>query len=326
MPLELLPRHFSLCQLLGLTPAIENHAAYDIESNSVSFSTGSPTSISGGSFYSEDDIAAALRAMNNDHFGESPNSNIIIRLDSPEFAAQSDGWGEFSETSPAHGSIIYDGGGEWVNVGGNVYVQIVPSQINPDLANFVRDYTGGEESPYSLPPAPPPSSDPIIQSSWGGRVLDKNGQYTLSLTVEGKPFVLRAWPCDISTAGCSGAVLDTSSRDYVAFQEAVNAKLLSDISKTGGVAATVIPAGTVATAVAMSSEIAGLYANFMEGEVTRGFSEARTQDAFIWYLERHGIPSGIANQVANGINIIGGFESFVNLYQGPSDIKSINDD
>ena len=82
--------------------------------------------------------------------------------------------------------------------------------------------------------------------------------------------MLRAWPCDISTAGCSGAVLDTSSRDYVAFQEAVNAKLLSDISKTGGVAATVIPAGTVATAVAISSEIAGLYANFMKDRTVRG--------------------------------------------------------
>ncbi len=119
--------------------------------------------------------------------------------------------------------------------------------------------------------------------------------------------MLRAWPCDISTAGCSGAILDTSSRDYVAFQEAVNAKLLSDLSKTGGVAATLIPAGAIAHTINATSEIAGLYANFMKDRTVRGGVETGTQQAFIWYLEKHGIPSGFATQFANGINVLGGF-------------------
>ena len=53
--------------------------------------------------------------------------------------------------------------------------------------------------------------------------------------------------------------------------------------------------------------------------------ETGTQQAFIWYLEKHGIPSGFATQFANGINVLGGFESFIGLYSNPSEINSIND-
>ncbi len=151
--------------------------------------------------------------------------------------------------------------------------------------------------------------------------MTKNGQYTLILTVEGKPFVLRAWPCDISTAGCSGAILDTSSRDYVAYQEAVNAKIRSELLQAGSLALGAGGAGiprVISTVSGRALDMGSLYSSFSRNQEWQGLSNYAVEKAFQSFLVVNEVPDQLAAQITNYMSGIGVFSTLTDMYDGPS--------
>ncbi|MFQ3789857.1 DUF637 domain-containing protein [Halomonas sp. A29] len=93
-----------------------------------------------------EEIEQAMRGMHNLANGEAPGDNIIVPL-LPGLGSDELGY--------------YDFGGQWVNVtladGSQELRQVVPNAPR-ELANFIIRHTGGENSPYWIPPVQTPNA------------------------------------------------------------------------------------------------------------------------------------------------------------------------
>ena len=103
-----------------------------------SFEKAMATELAKDSPYTPEQIENALRAMSNQELGELPGSNIVVNENNPELAEQNNGVA----------TERFDEGGNWIQTGDGIQVQLIPKDIDPALASFIISQTGGEDSPY----------------------------------------------------------------------------------------------------------------------------------------------------------------------------------
>jgi hypothetical protein len=92
-----------------------------------------------GGKYTADQVAAAMRASGNKKFGEDVTAGMVVPLNAGTTAK------ELYDTT---GMLLTNAG-----VGHAFLVQQIPSQVDPELATYIRNNTGGSSSPYTWEPS-----------------------------------------------------------------------------------------------------------------------------------------------------------------------------
>ncbi|MEB0171151.1 hemagglutinin repeat-containing protein [Undibacterium sp. CCC1.1] len=143
-------------------------------------------------------------------------------------------------------------------------------------------------------------------------VLDEKGRYSQRITVDGKPFEPKYFPCPVASAGCSGQNLDMADAQTAAYVKALDKKVLNDI----GTASTLV---TIANPVGVAGVVAGTVgtlSSLADGILNDEFGSALTKEILAAsatkYLKAvYGLSEAVSNRITAVVDLSGGWQAFI---------------
>ncbi|PMR71318.1 DUF637 domain-containing protein [Halomonas heilongjiangensis] len=258
--------------------------------------------VSDGRFTLEE-IEQALRGMHNDGLGEGRGANTIVDL----------------QDLATIDASYFDHGGEWQAIPGpdgttRYLIQQVPTDAPPDLIAYIIDQTGGESSPYRAPVYRLPAEEAAPgqpRDRLTGRPLDEEGRYTVSYVVDGKIFHVPHYSCGDAACVVQGANIDYGDPAAQAWERALNAKALDDVSKAASAGVVMTPVGQIGAGLA----VGGMAASLVSGYLKDDFVSSASKEALILGFERYasarGFPATEVTRFAAFLDLAGVWDTVV---------------
>ncbi|PRC90621.1 hemagglutinin repeat-containing protein [Solimicrobium silvestre] len=143
-------------------------------------------------------------------------------------------------------------------------------------------------------------------------VLDDEGRYSQRISVDGKTFEPKYFPCPRVSAGCGGQNLDMSDPQTAAYVKALDKKALTDIGTGATLVAVAVPVGTAGAVAGVIGISASVSAGIINETSGTAVSKEIVQMAAQKYLETvFGLPAAAAVRIAALIDLAGGWDAFV---------------
>ncbi|MBI3713185.1 MAG: hemagglutinin repeat-containing protein, partial [Burkholderiales bacterium] len=208
--------------------------------------------------FTEKQIADALRASGNSALGEDITKGMVVPL---------------NKDTPA--SAIYDSVGMKVTTDGSGHsylVQTVNSNVDPTLAKFIHDNTGGDKSPYSwgldgVGNNTPPTT--YIEVSKGG--AQRYGQFYANGQVFTLPLAdCPAASCQMFSPIARFGVSEKDQAEIAAWEAASNKQVVKDLGKGGLVVLTAVTLPATATGIIVGGAIVGGGSSVIDQSVDTG--------------------------------------------------------
>ena len=253
-----------------------------------------------GGKYTAKQIEDAMRNSGNTKYGENITAGMFIGPNDPK--------------------AVYDSGAVW-NKGedGKLY-QIPPNNgaVNADLAAFIQTNTGNTSTPYGwtdgqLGKVTPNTNTPTDskRDARTGLPLDDQGRITTTKIVDGKPFVIKVFPC--GSLDCTNTnTLDLTDPSTKAFAAASYAQFFKDASEGVNYATLFSPPGAIRY-LAIAGGTASLGSAMTDSSIINELLKYGSQEGatkLFTNILGHS-PSAAARAVA-AIDLQGGWDAFVN--------------
>ncbi|WP_323493575.1 hypothetical protein [Undibacterium sp. 5I2] len=143
-------------------------------------------------------------------------------------------------------------------------------------------------------------------------VLDEKGRYSQRITVDGKPFEPKYFPCPVASAGCSGQNLDMADAQTAAYVKALDKKVLNDIGTASTLVTIANPTGILGAIASFIGPTAGLTSGYVDGSLAEAGAKETIQYVAGAYLQKiYGLSSSAAAQTIAIIDLSGGWQAFV---------------
>jgi filamentous hemagglutinin len=244
-----------------------------------------------------EEIEQAMRGMYHDGLGQEPGSNIIVDLHDLE----------------AVDGTYFDYGGNWLATPGEdgttrYLVQSIPKDTSPELIAYIIAQTGGENSPYRAPVYQLPAEEAAPgqpRDRLTGRPLDEEGRYTVSYVVDGKIYHVPHFSCADATCNALGANVDYSDPGAQAWNRAMNAKALDDLSRAASAGVVMTPVGAIGAGIATAGTGAGLLAGYLENDFGSALSKELLMLGFEEYAKARGLPAAEVRRLTHAFNLAG---------------------
>lgn len=142
------------------------------------------------------------------------------------------------------------------------------------------------------------------------RLLDENGQYTVSQQVGDEVYQLKYWPCPATSTDCllRNAGLDRSSGDYDEWQRALNVQGLRDASTAGSFALMFTPPGAIATWIGRGAAATGVYSDYLDDNLVEGLSSQLLGYGMGRFLKDLGTSDFSNQRIVSGMELLGAFD------------------
>ncbi len=208
--------------------------------------------------FSEKQIADALRASGNSALGEDVTNGMVVPL---------------NRDTPA--SAIYDAAGMKLTsdgAGNSFLVQTVNTAVDPTLAKFIHDNTGGDKSPYSWGVDGVGNNIPAtayIEVNKGG--TQRYGQFYANGRVYTLPLAeCPAASCQMSSPIARYGVSEQDQAEIAAWEAASNKQLVKDLGKGGLVLVTAAALPVTVTGIVAGGAIVGGGGSVIDQSVDTG--------------------------------------------------------
>ena len=149
-----------------------------------------------------------------------------------------------------------------------------------------------------------------------GLPLDEKGRYAVSVSVEGKPFEPKYFPCATSSCIASGKNLDMADPGTQAYLKAVDKMIVKDIGAGSTLAAVLLPAGVVGGVASVIGPITSVTVGMMEDQSLKAIFKEGLQAAAGLYIQKiYGFTKELSTRVVGLVDSAGGWEAFVDRVQ-----------
>ncbi|WP_249979063.1 hypothetical protein, partial [Vreelandella olivaria] len=243
-----------------------------------------------------EEIEDAMRRMYHLELGEAPNHNMVIDLwDVDSVAAQYYDYDATWLTSPGE-----DGTARYL-------VQILPEGVTPEMYDYVIAQTGGEDSPYWIPPQVVREREVAEHP----RAPGEDGRYPVSLEVNGGLYHMQRFECATPECVAAGAHIDHGDPETQAWNRALDAQALDDLSKAATYALMINPAGGVGLAMTLGGSGSSLVSGYLKEEAMAAGSKEAMKYGFERYLRFRGVPANEAVRISSALDIAGFWDSVI---------------
>ncbi len=150
-----------------------------------------------------------------------------------------------------------------------------------------------------------------------GLPLDEKGRYAVSVSVDGKNFEPKYFPCATSSCIASGKNLDMTDPGTQNYVKAVDKMIMDDINKGATFAAVVLPAGVVGGVASVVGPLTSIAAGMVEDQSLKAiFKEGLQAVAGLYIQKIYGFTKELATRVTGLVDSAGGWQAFVDRVQG----------
>jgi filamentous hemagglutinin len=158
-----------------------------------------------------------------------------------------------------------------------------------------------------------PTNDPT-RDRLTGLPLDENGRYSVQISVDGKNFAPKYFPCAV--ASCLGNNLDASDPATQTYLKAMDKKIFDDINKAATIVAIANPAGVGGTVALYAGPISSVLSGMVEDQTIKALFKEGLQAAAGAYIQRvYGFTKELATRVTSTVDLAGGWQAFVDRIQ-----------
>ncbi|HBX57757.1 MAG TPA: hypothetical protein DEH10_20615, partial [Pseudomonas sp.] len=244
---------------------------------------------SGGRF-TEGEVEDVLRVSSRADEGIFPGTDMVVPQDG-----------------------VYDTGGRWVKYG-DTYVQLLPVDIDPDVAKYVLSNAEGysfHDSTLGLAPNQNiGGSSQNPRDRLTGYALGDSGGYVVPVVIDGKYYQPRFWPCGNAECIAVGANIDFGNADTLRWLRAADAKALDDFSKVMTAGAVIGSGGTV-VGLGHISTGASLLSGYLNDAILTKLTEGAVSTGFESYAASRGVPLEVARKITNALSLSGAWSGIV---------------
>ncbi len=146
-----------------------------------------------------------------------------------------------------------------------------------------------------------------------GLPLDDKGRYEVSLTLDGKSYSPKYYPC--ATAECvkSGGNLDMSDAATRAYMKALDKKVMDDINTAATAGTIVAPVGVVGNTLAIVGPLSSIAGGAIDGQSGVAAAKEALQFGAAQYLSKvYGFSDSLVNRITATVDLAGGWAAFIN--------------
>ena len=145
-----------------------------------------------------------------------------------------------------------------------------------------------------------------------GLPLDDKGRYGREVSVDGKTYSPKFWPCGTLECVRSGSNYDMSDPGTREFLRAVDKKILDDIGHASNVAVIANPVGALGTVASAMGLLSSIGSGIMEGSPAAAAMKEGLAAAATKYLKGvYGLSEAAATRIVVSVDLAGGWQALM---------------
>ena len=189
----------------------------------------------------------------------------------------------------------------------NNYQGMTAQDLRAELGNIGTI----QQSLIMYNPAQPSTNGQTNRDRLTGMPLDEKGRYSKTVTLDGKSFTPKFYPCSDSACITGGKNLDTSDPATKAYVKALDAQVFKDINTGSTMATLITPTGVLGTALAGTGLATSVGSAFTDSDVLhQTIKNASQMGAAEFFVKVLGHTESAAGRFVALIDLSGGWDAF----------------